>query len=77
MNRVNFNGDYESYEIQYKLQIFDPDELLHFVLIPDDLIPFKGQGFIPIVKDTIANIRSSKHNKNRISSKQMATFFNY
>ena len=56
INSVHFNGDYESYIIQYKLKTFDPDEVLHFVLIPDDLIPFKGQGFIPAIKDTIANI---------------------
>lgn len=56
INSVHFKGDFESYEIQYKLQNFDPDEVLHFVLIPDDLIPYKGQGFIPIVKETIANI---------------------
>jgi HK97 family phage portal protein len=56
MNGVHFRGDFYSYEIQYKLQKYDPDELLHFVLIPDDQLPFKGQGYIPIVKDTIANI---------------------
>jgi HK97 family phage portal protein len=53
---VTFRGDFESYEIHYKAQRFDPDELLHFALIPDDTMPFRGQGFIPIVKDTIANI---------------------
>jgi HK97 family phage portal protein len=56
MNGVSFHGDYERYFIKYRLQNFDPDEVLHFVLIPDDLLPFKGQGFIPIVKDTIANL---------------------
>lgn len=56
INSVSFYGDVESYYIQYKLQKFDPNELLHFALIPDDTMPFKGQGFIPIVKDTIANI---------------------
>jgi HK97 family phage portal protein len=56
INSVSFKGGFEQYEIQYKQQRFDPDELLHFVLIPDDALPFKGQGFIPIVKDTIANI---------------------
>ncbi len=56
INSVTFRGDFESYEIQYKLQKFEPEELLHFVLIPDDTLPFKGQGFIPVVKDTIANI---------------------
>ena len=56
INRVSYKGDQKSYVIQYKLQDFDPNELLHFVLIPDDLFPFKGQGFIPIVKDAITNI---------------------
>jgi HK97 family phage portal protein len=56
INGVSFHGDYSSYYIQYKLQKFDPDEVLHFVLIPDDVFPFRGAGFIPIVKDTIANI---------------------
>ena len=56
INGVSYKGDQKSYVIQYKLQDFDPNELLHFVLIPDDLFPFKGQGFIPIVKDAITNI---------------------
>lgn len=53
---VTYDGDAEQYSIQYKLQKFDPNELLHFVLIPDDLFPYKGAGFVPIVKDAIANI---------------------
>lgn len=56
MEGVIFRGDFNSYSIQYKLKTFDPTEVLHFALIPDDLIPFKGAGFIPVVKDTIANI---------------------
>jgi HK97 family phage portal protein len=56
MNGVSFHGDFNEYEIQYKLQKYEPDEVLHFVLIPDDVLPFKGQGFIPIIKDTIANL---------------------
>jgi HK97 family phage portal protein len=56
INGVTYRGDTEDYRIEYKVQVFNPDELLHFVLIPDDSFPFKGQGFIPIVKDAIANI---------------------
>lgn len=56
INGVSYKGDQRSYIVQYKLQEFDPNELLHFVLIPDDLFPFKGQGFVPIVKDAITNI---------------------
>lgn len=57
ISSVSYKGDYEKYEIILNgLNRFDPDELLHFVLIPDDLFPYKGQGFIPIVKEAIANI---------------------
>ena len=64
INKVIFNGNYESYTIQYDLKIFDPNELLHFILIPDEIIPFKGQGFIPQVKETIANIIQANTTKN-------------
>lgn len=53
---VSYYGNEESYSIRYNGNKFDPSELLHFVLIPDETMPFKGQGFIPIVKDAIANI---------------------
>lgn len=56
IDSVLYKGNTEDYSIEYKTKRFDKDELLHFVLIPDDLYPFKGQGFIPIVKETIANI---------------------
>ena len=56
INGVSFHEQGDEYYLQYKLQRFDPDEVLHFVLIPDDIMPFKGAGFIPIIKDTIANI---------------------
>lgn len=63
INGISYRGDAERYSIEYKLQTFDPNELLHFVLIPDDLFPYKGQGFIPIVKDTIANIVQANSTK--------------
>jgi HK97 family phage portal protein len=63
INGISFRGDQEEYLIEYKLQKFDPNELLHFVLIPDELLPFKGQGFIPIVKDAIANIVQANSTK--------------
>ena len=56
ISRVTFRGDFTGYEMEYNLKRIQPDEVLHFVLIPDDVLPFKGQGFIPIVKETIANI---------------------
>src|SRR3954453_2710068 len=38
INNCSFYGNTESYYIQYKLKNFDPDEVLHFVLIPDELM---------------------------------------
>lgn len=55
-NSVSFQGDEEDYSLTYKVQQYDPSEVLHFVLIPDDLFPYKGVGFVPVVKDAIANI---------------------
>lgn len=54
--QTSFNCNEETYSIKYKLQTFDPDEVLHFVLVPDDDYPYKGVGFVPVVKDAIANI---------------------
>jgi HK97 family phage portal protein len=63
IGNVSFKGNNEEYIIEYNLQKFNPDELLHFVLIPDDDLHFKGQGFIPIVKDAITNIIQANHTK--------------
>lgn len=53
---VSFRGNDETYIINYRGQDFNPDEVLHFALIPDDLMPYRGLGFAPVVKDAIANI---------------------
>lgn len=37
-------------------QVFKPDEILHFVLVPDELKPFRGVGFTPQVYDAVKNI---------------------
>jgi HK97 family phage portal protein len=61
--QVSFTGNEETYSIKYKLQTFDPDEVLHFVLIPDEELPYMGNGFIPVVKDAIANIVQANSTK--------------
>lgn len=64
MNAVSFNSpDRESYYIQYESKKFDPDEVLHFSLIPDDTLPFRGQGFIPIIKETVMNLVQAQSTK--------------
>ena len=53
---VTFKGDEKSYTIMYKGISFNSDEVLHFVLIPDEDKPFRGQGYVQILKDTVSNL---------------------
>jgi HK97 family phage portal protein len=64
MSGISFGqDDDESYYIRKGIKKINPDEVLHFVLIPDDTLHFKGQGFIPIVKETILNILQAQATK--------------
>jgi len=64
MNGISFGSkDKESYYIQYQQKKFQPDELLHFVLIPDDIAPYRGQGYIPIIKETVLNLAQATATK--------------
>lgn len=42
------------YQVQYGSQIFEPDEILHFALNPDETYPYEGRGFTPMIKDAVA-----------------------
>jgi len=50
---VGRDGDYL---IRYGGRVFEPDEILHFVLVPDELKPFRGVGFTAQVYDAVKNI---------------------
>lgn len=50
------NRSDNGYLISYKGKVFDPNEVLHFVLYPDSDEPFYGQGVAPLLKDTIDNL---------------------
>ena len=59
--RVLFKENNDSYYIEYLSKKFQPDEVLHFVLNPDDEYRFKGQGYTMLIKDSIENLH--KRNK--------------
>lgn len=52
-----------SYRISYNGRIFEPDEVLHFVLYPDPDEPFRGQGVAPLLKETIDNLAQANATK--------------
>lgn len=62
-SRCSFDQSGDSYTVRYNSKIFYPDELLHFVLNPDDDEPFKGQGITPMVKQTVLNILQANATK--------------
>lgn len=63
IDRVSFESDGEGYKIRYGSTIFYPDELLHFVLIPDDEYPYKGQGYTFAIKETVLNLLQANATK--------------
>lgn len=63
MDKVTFEGKDNGYMIKYKNIPFEPDELLHFVLIPDIDKPYKGQGYAMMLKETVANLLQANATK--------------
>lgn len=63
IDRVSFEDDGESYKIRYGSMIFYPDEFLHFILIPDDDYPYKGQGYTLTIKETVLNLLQANATK--------------
>lgn len=62
-DRLHFESSGSGYVIRYNNTIFEPDELLHFVLNPDDDKPFMGQGFTQMVKNTVQNLLQANATK--------------
>lgn len=61
--KLHFDKNGDSYVIKYNNKHFEPDELLHFVLNPDDEYPFKGQGYTQMVKETVLNLLQANATK--------------
>ena len=55
-DRTHFNKSGDSYRISNAGKIYTPDEVLHFVLNPDDDRPYMGQGYTNMVRETVKNL---------------------
>lgn len=62
-DRVSYIQNGDGYFINYSGQQFSPDEVLHFVLVPDDDYPFRGQGYGQMLKHTLQNILQAEATK--------------
>lgn len=53
---LTFNEEGDGYRIRCRGAEFKPDEVLHFVLNPDDDDPFRGAGYTNMIRQTVENI---------------------
>ncbi len=59
MSQVTYNKTYTSYSVNYKGVTYNPDEILHFILMPSKQCPFVGSGYSYIIMDTINNLKQA------------------
>lgn len=62
-DRLLFDEVGSSYQIRYNSKPYYPDEVLHFVLNPDDDYPFKGQGYTKMITQTVQNLLQANATK--------------
>ncbi len=62
-DRLHFDEKGDRYQIRCGGATYYPDEVLHFVLNPDDDYPFKGQGYTQMIKQTVFNLLQANATK--------------
>lgn len=62
-SEVSFQERGDSYVIRYRGQELSPDEVLHFVLVPDDNRPFRGVGYVNQIRMTVENLVQAQKTK--------------
>lgn len=60
---IDNNGRDKGYYISHGGVIYEPDEVLHFALVPDEDKPFRGVGFTPQIYDTVKNLLQANATK--------------
>ncbi len=68
MQGVSFESVRDSYVINYNNTTYNPDEVIHFVMNPDPLYPFKGTGYKLSLRDVTKNLQQATKTKNSFMS---------
>ncbi|PHV71905.1 phage portal protein [Sporanaerobium hydrogeniformans] len=60
---ISFQQQGEEYRIIYNATSFAPDEVLHFVLVPNEEEPFRGEGYKNAIFETVKNLLQANATK--------------
>lgn len=56
----------DDYHVTYRNRIFQPDEVLHFILNPDPNCPYRGRGYQAYLRDIVKSIRQANATREAI-----------
>ena len=65
MQNVGYNYDdiRREYSVNYCGRVYEPEEILHFVVNPSPIYPWKGTGYRIVLKDLIRNLKQANKTK--------------